>query len=214
MSIIYTNEEGLVINKQQALLLPSYYINTYENNNRKKIEYTGFGENNTGRTIQYYLSPAENKNQILETYSDGKTGVSIYLNATSQNGFTLWNSEGYGLGKILKRKEVVVYNSKDWEVMHCQIDINTGEIIGRGEKWYYGNQFPNQFDDLLLIFHYGTDSQLKEVQDFNYTYGLEMGSVQLDYFLSYMHSIQQDFPWDQHPYFHMLTPYLPESINL
>lgn len=213
-NIIYTNETGSVLTEQQVSLLTSYTIITYEDGNIKKTERTGMGKGNIYRSVQCYLDPTEDKDEIIQSYSDGKTGLTIYFNAQSQNGFTQWNSEGYAPVGTLKSKGISVYNSENWVILSCSLDLNSGDPIAGGIKNYYGNHSPNQFDDRLLQFDYNADGSLDSITDFNDTYGFNDGSVQLDYFLSYMQSIQQDFSWNQHPYFHSLTPYLPDSTDL
>lgn len=195
-------------------MLTNYRAITYEDGAVKTIEEFGLGTDGNSMFVQYFMNPSENKSDVIASYSGGNTGLEVYFNSQSQNGFTQWNWEKYAPDGTLKLKGFIVFNSKNWEVMVLPLNPNTGTMFLIGYKCYYGNVFPNQYDDLLLKFDYNAEGSLKSVSDFNDTYGFNQGELSADEFIAYMQSIQQDFSWDQHPYFQSLTPYLPNSTDL
>jgi hypothetical protein len=204
LTIIYTNGTGGILTTQQVSLLTQYIILTYQDDILKTTEKVGLGSNGDYRVVEYYLSSSENKSDIIQSYADGKSALHVYFNSQNQNSFTLWSSEGYSKDSLLTSKGVIVYNSQNWPVMYVSQDI----------KNYYGNQFSNQYEDTLLQFNYDVKGDLITVSDYNDTYGFGQGSLSPDDFMAYMQSIQEDFSWDEHPYFQALKPYLPDSNYL
>jgi hypothetical protein len=54
--------------------------------------------------------------------------------------------------------------------MRVELDIQNNNVI-KGEKYYYGNQFPTEFDDVLLRFDYDENGQLTQIKDEKENYG-------------------------------------------
>ena len=213
-NIIYTSETGLVITQQQMSTLGNYTAVTYVDGFVKKIVDFGTGRDGHSRYVQYYMNSSENKNDVIQSFADGKTGLEVYFNNLSQNGFTQWNWEKYSQDGTLKLIGYTVYNNNHWEIMNLLFDPITSVMRNRSAKYYFGNQHKSQYDDLLLVFSYNADGSLSEITDYNDTYGFNDGPLLPDEFLLYMQAIGQDFSWDQHPYYHTLTPYLPNSTDL
>ncbi|SDT64033.1 hypothetical protein SAMN05216490_4517 [Mucilaginibacter mallensis] len=214
LTIIYKDENSRVITEEQAAFLTEYTVITLKNGAVKKKEWLVKRREGDLKAVEYYLDSSESKTEVIKYYQDDKIAITIYFNSESSNGFTLWNFEQYGKDGTLKFKGYTVYNEKHWDVMNCEIDLYSGDLLKCGRKYYYGNQFPNQYDDLLLKFDYNADGSLNEISDFNDNYDFNQGPVQLESFLSHMKALNQEFIWDKHSYFHSLKPYLPETKNL
>lgn len=209
-TVQYLDEHGIIITEKQCSVIGRYSKITYIDNALKIIEEFGRGSRNRDvRGVQYFMDASERKSDVLKGYTDGKTRCTLRFNDKSQNGFTQWDVEEYNIAGVLKWKGNGVYDNANRLVMYCYFDLNTGALQD-GVKNLYGNIHPKEFDDLLLRFRYDNTGQIEDISDVHVSFGFNDGSLTLDEFLAF----EANFPWDQHPYFHSITPYLPDSLEI
>jgi hypothetical protein len=211
-TVKYLDEHGVNITEQQCSILEGYSKITYIDNVIKQKEEFGtsrrYGES---RFVEYFMDRSENKSDILQSYADGKTACSLRLNGKSQNGFTQWDNEDYSIDGVLKWKGNQVYDSAQRLVMYRDLDAST-EAFSRGAKILYVDWLSHESHesgDILARFYYDYSGNIIDIGD----PGIRLGdgdAMTLDYFLM----AAPDFLWEQHPYFHSLTPYLPDSSEI
>jgi hypothetical protein len=208
--IKYTNELGSIITTQQQSSLTNYNKLTYISDNLKMIESYEQSSDVNYKTVKYFLDTTEDKNTILQQYSDAVNNVSciLYFNNQAGNGFNLWDWESYSKDSQLYFKGKEVYDNKNRLIFSCSFDLITNLLDDGAFKNYYGNQFDNPNDDLLLEFTYTSSGDVDLIFDIQGNFGYIEG-ISLDDYLADSQFSQQDFPWDQHTYYHAVTPYLP-----
>ena len=209
ITVKYLDDYGVNITEQQCSILEGYSKITYiDNVIKKKEEFwhsRRFGES---KFVEYFMARSENKQDVLKAYSDSKTSCFLVFNDRSQNGFTQWDFEHYTKAGILKWKGNRVYDSAQRLVMYCDLDANT-ETFLNGAKILYDNWFSNESSHILARFEYDYAGNLIHVADPEIRLG-DGDLMTLDYFLM----AAPDFLWEQHPYFHSLTPSLPDSPEI
>jgi len=211
---LYKNSKGNLVTEQQINIMDSYSIETIEDISGKlKIieHYRGFsGE--PFKYFEYFLSPNENKNDIIQYYQNQSlsSGIIIYLNKQTSFDFEMWDWEDYSKTGTLISKGKIIYDNQKREIFYCVIDQQTNEIAynPKPRKHYYGNS--NDPNNLKLDFKYELDSQTNQIKvsidDDNETSGV-IHTMKQDYFIEVF---GQNF-WDSHPYYHSLLPLLPIS---
>ncbi|SDP97646.1 hypothetical protein SAMN05428975_4457 [Mucilaginibacter sp. OK268] len=208
--VTYTNELGSIITPQQRNSLTNYNKLTYISGNLKIIESYEQSRNISYRTVRYFMDETEDKNIILQQNSDVTNNASciVYFNKQETNGFNLWDWESYSKKGHLYFKGKEVYDSQSRLIFTCSFDLVTNQLQDGAFKNYYGNQFENPSDVLLLEFTYKSSGDVDLIFDCNGNYG-HTKSISLNEFLADTQFSQQQFPWDQHEYYHAITPYLP-----
>lgn len=209
-TVRYIDNHGAAITEQQCSVLEGYSKITYIDNKLKKKE-EFFHSRRIGdvRFLEYFLDHSENITDVMQSYSDGKTSYDMRLNGKSQNGFTQWDAEEYNRDGVLKWKGNLVYDRVGRLVMHCYFDLNSGGLLS-GTKTLYNHRFPADFnEDVLARFMYNTSGDLESIGDPEMRLG-DGDALTLVEFLE----VASDFLWDEHPYFHSITPYLPDSSEI
>jgi len=158
------------------------------------------------------MDETEDKDIILQQNCDvtDNTSCIVYFNKQETNGFNLWDWESYSKEGRLYFKGKEVYDNQSRLIFSCSFDLVTNQLEEGAFKNYYGNQFENPNDDLLLEFTYKNNGDVDLIFDYNENYGRTKG-ISLNEFLTDTQLSQQQFPWDQHKYYHAITPYLPTS---
>ena len=210
--IAYKNEFGSDITPEQQSSLNRYDKISYKDNLIKMIESIGKGRNFDRKTIEYFLDITENKNTILQQYTDQSNNVNcvVYFNNQSSNGYYLWDWESYSTIGTLKFRGKTVYDIDHKLIMYCSFDLNTGLLQEGAWKNCYANQSKTESEDQLLQIIYDVNGNVASLVDFTGKFGYSK-SLTIDEFLADIKFSQVDFPWDQHPYYHSVLPYLPEG---
>ncbi|MDR2207254.1 MAG: hypothetical protein LBE36_13980 [Flavobacteriaceae bacterium] len=213
--IQYKNVKGNLVTGQQVQMMDAYNIETLDDvtGKLKIIERFRHYTDTPSKYFEYFLGENEDKNAVIQTYGNKEfsTGVLIYLNKQSANGFDLWDYEAYLKTGELTFKGKTVFDNQNREIFSCNVDKQTNEIIDVPSKHYYGTS--NDPEGLQLEFKYERDPQTNEIKvyidDDNETSGV-IHTMKQSYFIEIF---GQDF-WDAHPYYHSLLPILPTSVNI
>jgi hypothetical protein len=210
IQIRYANELGSPITMQQQQLLNNYQKLTYVSNQLKMVENIRFLDNVIYKVVKYFLDSAEDKTTILDEYTNANTETSciLYFNMQSVPGFSLWDWEDYSETAQLAFKGKAVFDDKNRLVMSCSFDLLTNALRPGALKNYYSDYTGDENADNLLQFEYDSDGEVDLVFDvqgkFSYIEGITLGTYLQDTVFS-----EVDFPWDEHPYYHSIIPYLP-----
>jgi hypothetical protein len=208
--IKYTDEFGSVISEQQRETMVTYNKETLVDGNLKMEESLGLGRNKDYAHINYYLGAGEDKNTVIQNYCDRVKLISctMHFNKVSVNGFNQWDWEDYHRDQSLKFKGIVTFDQNQRLIFLCDFDLVNDELMAGAVKYFYGNQFVNAYDDRLLEFRYDADGMVESIIDVHENYGY-IKSITLSDFLKDTDFSLVQFPWDQHRYYHAVTPYLP-----
>ncbi len=208
--IKYKDGFGNIITEEQQKYLTEYEKITYEMNQIKMIEYFKKHRGIDRKTVDYFLSSDKDKNDILQKYSDPVNHVRciLYFNNQIANNFNLWDWESYSEDAQITFKGKIVYDSKHRLIFYCSFNLLTNKLDNGAWKNYYGNIFENEHDDKLLIFDYDNNGDIDWIIDIKEKFGYTKG-ISLNQYLADTDFSQVDFPWDKHPYYHTVTPYLP-----
>ena len=208
--IKYTNLLGQTITEEQMLSLKEFNKLTFIDG-LLKIKEHHIESSKIGKCVEfcYFLSGIEDKNVIVQQYTNQQLNhrCTVYFNEYFENGYTLWDKEGYSNAGILKRKFKEVFNQDRKMIMQLKLNIENNNVI-EAEKYYYKNQIQTELDDLLLEFEYDDKGQLTYIKDVNEFYGY-IWQIDLKTFLEDIQFSQIDFPWDKNTYYHSLYPLIP-----
>jgi hypothetical protein len=212
-TIKYKNTFGTTISFNQVKTLNRYYIINCENGAVKTIisvdKYSGIEK----KGISYYMGISEVKNDVLQNLKQFNSYHYFVLFYNKQNayGVDLWDFEEYKENLTLNGKGKKAYDGKHRVVMSCGLDLQTNQPKGNFiYKKYYGNQFGNESEDLLIKVEYYENGNVDWIYDSNENFGYS-DPISLQEFLADTEFSQQDFPWNQHPYYHSIYPFLPEG---
>ncbi|WP_207424122.1 MULTISPECIES: hypothetical protein [Desertivirga] len=206
--IKFINSFGKEISPDQALASDFYRKITVENTAVMKVELV-LSQHRIG-SVHYFLSLEDDKQVILNSHFDRypeKTFCSLFFNKISSGSFNQWDREDYKSKIGLKYKGIDVYDENHQLICDCQFDLLTGKLKAGGKKQFYGDSNDDEPDD-RLVFFYNEEGDIDHVIDMNGNYGYN-DSISLEELLEDERLSQELFPWDQHIYFHHLTPYLP-----
>lgn len=160
--IQYKNINGNSVTEEQFKMLTEYEIHTYDDSTEelKKIETVRLKrEGVTYKWFQYYMDPTENKNAIIQQFTDEVNDfrLGIYLNKQNSFGFIMWDYEGYTSAGILKTKGKIVFDDSERLIFSCSFDLQTNELksFPYPTKYYYGNS--SELEGLVLRFTYELD---------------------------------------------------------
>lgn len=206
----YTNDLGITVTDQQLSTLRSYKKITIDTGVVKMIERFWKTDDMTFKIVNYFLSKTENKQEIVERFSDIENDIScrIYFNKQSQNGFDLWEYEEYTRTTEIVFKGKEVFDSNNRMIFSANFDLNTGALLLGATKIYHSGISDNPLNDELLMFSYKEDGSVDLIYDSQEEFGYIKG-IYLDKYLADTQFSQVDFPWDQHTYYHNVLPYLP-----
>jgi hypothetical protein len=214
IQIKYKNELNSFVSIQQVQGLKEYSKLTYDNNQLQQIETFIPIRNGNKKTVEYFLSDGQVKESIIQgiinaVISDDKItkfSLVIYFSKQIQHGFTSWDWEEYSVDKVLLSKGKSTYDAKNRLVFYCFFDLQTNALKKGAFKFYYGGKFDDENDDLLLKFNYYDNGEVELVTDYNDFLGLHE-AIYLDEFLYY----ENEFKWEDHPYYHSAYTILPNS---
>lgn len=210
IEIKYTDEYGGNISSQQQSNFGRYNKLTISSGNIKMIESFKQSRGINYKTINYFLDPNENKVDILQQYSDPLNNARciIYSNKQSANTINLWDFEEYSKDTILLFKGKQAFDSVNRIIFACTFDLLTNELQNGAIKHFYNIPSENPSNGLLLQFTYDSNGNIDWIIDIKEKFGYIKG-ISLDEYLADTEFSQVDFPWNQHPYYHAVTPYLP-----
>lgn len=210
IEIKYKNELGADISSQQQRDLVNYTKLTFDSGQLKIIETFSQGRKSISRTVEYFLSPEENKTDLLRQFSstvNNRKSI-FYFNKQSANNINLWDYEEYGKDEKLYFKGKQAFDALDRLVFDCTFDLATNQLKDSATKYYYGTAVENTTDDPVLSFTYDSNGDITWIMDTQEKFGYIKG-ISLNEYLADTKFSQVNFPWDQHPYYHSVTPYLP-----
>jgi len=223
--IEYKNSNGKTVTAQQFSMLKEGKIYTYDDatGKLKKTEnFSHFNRAGIKRTwYEYYLDSSENKNNIVQQYTNSMQShsVLIYFNKQSIFGFEAWDCEFYNENGVLKSKKKIVTDEQGRIILRANFDLQTNEITHHPAysptKYYFGTSLDmaNGLPNLELIFTYEFDTNTNQfvtsIKDINETTG-QINTMNVAKFIELF---GQAF-WDAHPYYHSLTPFLPTSGSI
>lgn len=209
VQIKYTDELGSKITAQQQSNLVRYNKLTYVSGELKIIEAIGQGRDANHTTVSYFLDSSEDKNHILQQYNDPNiVACVLHFNKQTENGFSMWDWEQYNKTSILIFKGKKAFTDANRIICHSTFNLVTNELEEGAVKVYYGNQFIDERDDQFLRITYMANGEVDLIFDVNEKFGYIKG-ISLGQFLADKQFSQQDFPWDEHPYYHSAYPFLP-----
>jgi hypothetical protein len=212
IEIKYKDELGAYVSSQQLGKQETYDKLTFKSGNLKIIESFYQSGVTNYKTVYYFLEPDEYKTGILQRYTSASNNVSciIYFNKESANNINLWDFEEYGEDGKLYFKGKEAFDKLNRIIFHCTFDLSTNQMRRGATKHYYGSVAENPTDDSLLDFDYGSNGNLDLIIDVQEKFGYIEG-ISLDEYLADAKFSQVDFPWNQHLYYHAVTPYLPSG---
>jgi hypothetical protein len=210
IEIKYTDGFGSEISSEQQRKLVNYDKLTFDSGNLKMIESFHQSRGIDYGIIKYFLSPEENKTDLLQHYSSAVNNVSciFYFNKQFANNINLWDYEEYRKDEKLYFKGKQAFDALNRLVFVCGFDLATNQLKDRAKKYYYGAAAENSTNDSILWFTYDSNGDLNSITDIQEKFGYNE-SISLDEYLADTDFSQIDFPWNQHPYYHAVTPYLP-----
>lgn len=207
--IKYTNTDFEEITQQQINKSKEYHKETYENGELKLIQKYWF-KGRKGEISysggEYYLSPDENLDNIINQYLPiGISWFFYYNKETNANNDEKWEYQFFYNG-ILERKGIEVYNKNGQLLASCIKDLITNEIDEK-RKYFYGDI--NVFKRINSKYAY-------------YTFNYENHEIETifvhdeDYRLNeFLVSDEMNiFSWNNHPYYHNFAPLLPTGLNI
>ncbi|MDN3548772.1 hypothetical protein [Mucilaginibacter aquaedulcis] len=208
--IKYTNIFGNPITAQQQSTLLDFKKMTFLSNDIKTIEIFEQVGDISYKSVKYFIDATENKQDIIQKYVDPSTNSNlvIFSNRIQANGFDLWDWESYERSSEIYFKGKEVFDGQLRTVFVCSFNKSTNALLPGSQKYYHGNQFVSPTEDLLLEFIYDANGNVDLVFDSNENYGYIEG-ISLATFLDDANLSQDVFPWDEHPYYHSVLPYLP-----
>lgn len=227
--IQYTNIQNQPVTEQQFQSMQEYKIFNIEDSTGKvKLIEKKRVVNKIGimRSFEYFLSPNEDKNTIIQEYINKEHfyGITIFMNKQSAYGFDLWEYEYYPKNGILSSKGKDVFDINNRIIASVSTNVQTDEVE------YFPN--PNKylyFDSLTLTYDDPEDDDdiVKDVTiKFNYKVNSSTGE---SYFVAYLETkdaIYVDFInhfkfqdllemypnfMQEHSYYSALFPLLPTS---
>jgi len=211
ITTIYKNSFGSTISSEQASGMQEYEKLTYVNNQLKIIESFEFVDA-ASTTISYFMDVDENKNSLISQYTDANKNVSclLYTNKQTTNSFSLWDQEHYSVNGVLAGRAKIAFDERDRIILIAPLNIDTNMPQSLSIKKFYGDDNSNPSGETLLEFGYSPDNTIDYVFDPQGYFGYG-DTLRFDQFLDDIEFSQHAFPWDQHPYYHSITPYLPEG---
>jgi hypothetical protein len=212
MEIRYTNLFDESITSQQKDALDRYYILHYDAGQLKIREQVIKHRGQTFRYVTHYLGQTEDKEAVLHDAINLQKydKCIVYFNRQSANGFSLWDKETYNKESNLIFKGKEVFDSLNRTILNAYFDLNTNMLKAGARKFFYTDKYANDFENILFEFSYMSDGSMHTINDLHDTYGYRKG-IYLDDFLTDEWYSQHIFPWDQHPYYHSVYPFLPEG---
>lgn len=217
--IIYKNDIGEIVTQQQFNQLKNYIIETVDDvtGHVVKEENVFHSIRKFFKSLSYYLDNDDDYNDKLNEFMQvpDATSVRIFFNKVSTYGFRSYDSHVYKKDGLIFKKEKFVFDNQNRLIMHCDIDLQTENLIYPNHKYYYGNEGELLIygSDFYLEFSYKLDSETNQLQ----TYVSDMredpfhikplgDSEAIEY-------LGQVF-WDAHTYYHSMFPLLPTSANI
>jgi hypothetical protein len=215
--IKYKNFEGELLTPQQlAVINDDYSKEQYIDDKLKRVDYYIRGSINWGA---YYLEDGENIQSVLTGLGEVWQSTLLFLDEQAVGGYVARNWEVYqGANKLDKGR--TVYDSLNREVGEETLSLNTLDVI-KVTKKYYLDQFGPFIDDGYVL-NFGT---------FEFTYdspGLPSEKIRVwvnlpgfdhkDYPINDQRNelthpiIRKIFIWEDHPYYHSSSPFIPISI--
>jgi hypothetical protein len=203
------NTSGDLITTQQMSSVADYNVYTF--NESDKLKTIQKFKNFELLSQEYFLDASETITEVVAKMVMGSNiRWALYTNPQTSGNFIQWDCIGYKNNGELSFQNISVIDEKNRPILSARINPTTNAMVGFSKKYYYGNQIDNYLADMLLIFDYNTDGSLSEIYDINNNWGYNWKGLDETRFKASI--IAQDFIWDDHPYYHTLTPYLPEGV--
>ena len=204
----YTVIYGNVLSSLQVKTIARYNKLIYIDDTLKRVENYNLNRSSSPVFFNYYLNENEDKHSVLQQHL--KVNCLIYFNKQSSNGFNLWDWEEYAPAGELKFKGKKVFDNMHRKIFYCSYDLATNELEEGACKYFYANKVESEYEDMLLRFRYKSNGEFDEAVDIHDNFDF-FKPLSLDMFLANMQYFQEDFRWDQHPYYHSVYPFLPEG---
>lgn len=210
---------GKIITQQQFNQLDNYIIETVDDvtGHVVKEENVFHSIRNFFKSLSYYLDNDDDYNDKLNEFMQvpDATSVRIYFNKVSAYGFRSYDSHVYKKDGLIFKKEKFVFDNQNRLIMHCDIDLQTENLIYPNHKYYYGNEGELQIygSDFYLKFSYELDSDTSQIETFvqdKRENAFEIHQMDVNETIEYF---GQDF-WDAHSYYHSMFPLMPTSGNI
>jgi hypothetical protein len=214
--IKYKNEMGEIVTQQQFNQLKNYIMETVDDvtGHIVKEENVYHSTRKIFKSISYYLDNDNEYNDKLNEFMQvpDATSVRIFFNKVSAFDFRLYDAHVYKKDGILFKKEKYVFDNQNRLIMHCDIDLQTENLIYPNSKYYYGNETELQIygPDFYLKFSYEFDSETNQLITYvsdKSENPFHINQLNVNKAIEYF---GQAF-WDAHPYYHTMFPLLPES---
>ncbi|GEM_PF-2920532 len=217
--INYKNDMGKIVTQQQFNQLDNYIIETLDDvtGHLVKEENVYHTTRKIYKRLSYYLDNDNDYNDKLNEFMQvpDATSVRIYFNKVSAYGFRSYDSHVYKKDGLIFKKEKFVFDNQNRLIMHCDIDLQTENLIYPNHKYYYGNEGELQIygSDFYLKFSYELDSDTSQIETFvqdKRENAFEIHQMDVNETIEYFGQVF----WDAHPYYHSMFPLMPTSPSI
>lgn len=208
----FFNEFGDKITFYQATSSKFYRKMVYDDDMRLQSYEESISSKSGVQLVLYkFVQPGENHLMILESLPQTYDKYVLYFNVSRQGIYSIYDWEEFTSSKVLKFKGKTVFDENYRIIFDCSLDLVTGSLLPNAEKYFYGNDKENQYDNILLEFVYDETGDIVWIIDVNENFGYIRG-ISLNEYLQDTKFSQIDFPWSQHPYYHSAYPFMPEGL--
>lgn len=209
VQIKYKNTAGNLITSQQVQNLDYFDKITFVDDQIKMIESKIRIRNGSRTTISYYLSNSENKQEILNKFTDADKNQNCNISFNKQNfgEFGIWDDEEYSKEGDLRHRGKHTLDSKGRIIFSCGFDLQSNQLLDRSFKSYYLG------DDMIFTFTYDNDGSIITITDHEDRFGY-YAALDLQQFIEEPMIQDSFFSWNEHPYYHSAYPFLPNSLTI
>jgi hypothetical protein len=204
----FFNKYSNPITASQVQQMDSYQVHNFIDGRIKSKDFYIDGQL---RKKSYYLDDDELLSHWVEAFTaKGNFSWSLFFNKEQSGPFVQWEIKTYAKTGELKYRNIVVLDEFDQVIFRGDLDLEHDNIMNNMQKHYYVNNPTDRITNELLAFTYNADGSFRYIHDVQNLYD-HIKPLELEAFLADTKFSQQQFPWDQHPYYHAATPYLPEG---
>lgn len=209
VQIKYKNTAGNLITSQQVQNLDYFDKITFVDDQIKMIESKIRIRNGSRTTISYYLSNSENKQEILNKFTDADKNQNCNISFNKQNfgEFSIWDDEEYSKEGDLRHRGKHTLDNNGRLIFSGNFDLQTNQLLYGAFKNYY------RLDEAVFTFYYDAEGNVKTIVDCKNIFGY-YAAFDLQQFTEEPLIQDSFFPWDEHPYYHFVYPFLPNSPTI
>jgi len=204
--IKYTNSDSEPINIQQVSSLRFYNKQIFEDGELKKIEKYGTYKRTDDIILkggEYYLSPGENLETIIDQYSSTAAYWDFLFNKQINEFGDIYREYVSYKNGVLDGKGRQVHNNEGLLIASCTVDINTNQLDNE-RKYFYGDiniyRRADYKTSYISISYENNEVRQIYVEEENYLLSEFLMSFQANVFI-----------WNDNPYYHHFEPMLSNS---